>query len=168
MKTFALTSKRVAIGSAAALTLALGTAAVTTPAHAQGGDITRGVILGAIGGVALDQLANQPSRRDYYAAPPPRTDYVYERPAHRRVVREYVYHSHAASPAQQAFDSQPHRMRVSIQYQLMQRGLYNSGLDGAWGPGTSDALYSYARNHHKEGMLATVNGSDQLFSDLLG
>lgn len=151
----------VALGAAAALSVALGTAAVT-PAYAANGDVAKGLIIGAIGGYALNQMQHDNSR-SYSTS----RNYVVERPAHRRVVNEYVYQSGAASPAHQAFNSQTRRMRVSIQYQLMQRGLYNGALDGAWGPQTSNALFAFARNQNREGMLATVHGSDRLFSRLL-
>lgn len=152
---------------AAVVSLALG-AAVVTPAYADNGEVARGLILGAIGGYALSQMQARHER------PVVRRDYVVEHPAYHerddddRVVNEYVYTPAAASPAQRAFNSQQRRMRVSIQYQLMQRGLYNGALDGAWGPQTSDALYAFARNHHMEGKLATVRGSDRLFAKLLG
>lgn len=152
-----LTKSRAALGTAAALSIALGAASVT-PAYAEHGDVAKGLILGIAGGVALDQLANQRQRQ---------RSYVVEQPEHRRVVRQYVYTPQRASPAHQAFNSQDRKMRISIQYQLMQRGLYNASLDGAWGPSTSNALFSYAQRHHKEGMLTTVHGTDRLFSDLL-
>lgn len=151
----------IALGTAAALSLALGTAAVT-PAYAANGDVAKGLIIGAIGGYALDQMQHNNQRRQV------ERNYVIERPAQRRVVNEYVYTPASASPTHQAFDSQPRKMRVSIQYQLMQRGLYNGSLDGIWGPETSNALYAYARNHHMEGRLATRHGSNRLFAKLLG
>ncbi len=152
---------------AAALSLALG-AAVVTPAYADNGEISRGLIIGAIGGYALSQMQNQHQRQTVGR------DYVVEHPTYRsrddddRVVNEYVYTPTAASPTQRAFNSQQRKMRVSIQYQLMQRGLYNGALDGAWGPQTSNALYAFARNHRMEGKLTTVRGSDRLFAKLLG
>lgn len=153
-----LTKSRAALGTAAVLSIALGAASVT-PAYAEHGDVAKGLLLGLAGGVALDQLANKHQQQQ--------RSYVVERPVHRRTVREYVYTPQAASPAHQAFNSQDRKMRISIQYQLMQRGLYNASLDGAWGPSTSNALFSYAQRHHKEGMLTTVHGTDRLFSDLL-
>jgi hypothetical protein len=153
--------------TAAVLSLALG-ATLVSPAYADNGEISRGLIVGAIGGYALSQMQNQHQRQTV------RRDYVVERPAYRsrddddRGGNQYAYTPATASPTQRAFNSQQRKMRVSIQYQLMQRGLYNGALDGAWGPQTSNALYAFARNQHMQGKLTTVRGSDRLFAKLLG
>ena len=162
MKTIVATKfagKTLAGLNAAALALALGAASVT-PAHAEHGDVAKGLLLGLAGGVALDQLANQKRRPQATYAPPPEV--------HRRVVREYVPAPAPVSPLHRAFADQGRRERLAIQYHLMQDGLYDGAIDGVWGPATSQALFTYANQHQHEGMLTTQQGANQLFALILG
>ncbi len=51
-----------------------------------------------------------------------------------------------ATPAAQAFNSYSRRERMAIQRQLRAAGYYRSSIDGAFGPGTYNAVAAYARD----------------------
>lgn len=51
-----------------------------------------------------------------------------------------------ATPAAQAFNSYSRRERMAIQRRLRAAGYYNSSIDGAFGPGTYNAVAAYARD----------------------
>ncbi|WP_127901019.1 peptidoglycan-binding domain-containing protein [Solirhodobacter olei] len=180
------TPARPILAGATALSLAL--AATTQPARAEGGDITRGVLMGLAGGVILNQMAQDnwgrgrsntyvyrsyPRHRSYYesydtpsygyAAP----SYSYAAPAYSYVPQTSYVAPLPSSPLSQAFNSQDQRLRVSIQYRLMQAGFYNSTLDGLWGPATQNALYNYAQVHGQTAMLTNQQDANQLFGDIL-
>lgn len=165
MTTTSFPSGRALLG-ACAVSLALG--AVATPALADHGQVARGVILGLATGVAIDELSNNYYRPHYYYTRPA---YTYAEPTYYSQPTYYsapVYTAPAtASPLAMAFDSQDPQLRMSIQYNLMQQGFYNSTIDGVWGPATENALYGYARGHNDLAMLTTEDAANQLFSEIL-
>lgn len=167
MTQFSSASGRILLGGAVALSLVMTAAA--PPAEAKGGDITRGVLMGLATGVVIDQLSQHYYPRRY-AQPTyvqPQTQYYY-RPVYAPAPN-YTYSapSYYGSPLSRAFNSQDQRLRVSIQYNLMQQGYYNAALDGAWGPATQNALYNYAQTHNELALLTNEADANRLFSDIL-
>ena len=51
-----------------------------------------------------------------------------------------------ATPAAQAFNSYSRGERMAIQRRLRAAGYYHSSVDGAFGPGTYNAVVAYARD----------------------
>lgn len=168
-------------------TLALSMAAVLAaqPAQAQNGDIAKGILIGVATGVVVNQIAKDQARRQGNVIPDngwqqpqtrmsssgyqpdtyTRTTYA---PATYAPAPEWVSRPiQQVSPTRRAFNSQERQLRISIQYQLMQNGFYDGAIDGAWGPRTQQALFSYARSRDQVAMLTTVRGTNQLFSDIL-
>jgi hypothetical protein len=170
--------------------LSLAVAGGSQPADARGGDITRGVLMGLAAGVIIDQMARSNAGygyayRDYgYPAPgyyySPQHRYYY--PQRQRVYTRTYYYTPGytyyaprqayrppahVSPLARAFRSQDRRLRISIQYRLMESGYYNAALDGLWGPATQGALYNYARDNGELAMLTNQQDANQLFADIL-
>ena len=130
-------------GRIAGLT-ALSIAAVpATPALAWG-DKEQGFVAGVATAVIVDELLknNRKARlydRGYTAGPTyvePRP--VYSEPRHT----SSIY----ATPAARAFQSYSLRERKAIQSNLRAWGYYRGGIDGAFGPGTYNAVAAYARD----------------------
>lgn len=151
---------------AVAVAMAFGGGA--TPAAAQGGDITKGLLLGLVGGYAVNQYIQHQrgaQTRSVVSYPSyvqqPTTPVTYQQPPSTA-----PSFSHS-SPDSRAFSSEDRQVRIAIQYNLMQAGFYNGALDGIWGPATEDAVFHYARAHDQVAMLATEDGSRQLFSSIL-
>jgi hypothetical protein len=161
------------IGSALAVAIAFGS--LPTAAQAQHGDITKGVLLGLVAGYAVNQYVRNHPGANRRAAPvypqATRSSYVPQRrvaPAPTRVYYQPVRHHVASvSPEQRAFNSEERKLRIAIQYNLMQAGYYNSTLDGLWGPATESALYHYALANDRVSMLATESQTRALFGQIL-
>ncbi len=155
-------------GALVAIAVAVAIAAAPRPVQAQGGDITRGVLLGLVGGYSVDQYMHhqglfQPQTEvsaPVYAPQP--TAPVYYQPSGPTAA---AYSQ--ASPDSRAFNSEDRQVRIAIQYNLMQSGFYNGALDGVWGPATEDAVFHYARSHDQVAMLATEDDARQLFAAIL-
>ncbi len=145
----------------AALAVAMAGATMAPPAMAQGGDITKGAIIGLATGAIATHLydTRRAPRQTYYYAPAQRERVYYSQPT--------VRYSAPSSPVSRAFYSQDPQVRRSIQAALAQDGYYNSSIDGAWGPGTQDAIYQYARSHNQMSMMTTESDANQLFSQIL-
>ncbi len=114
-----------------------------TPALAWG-DKEQGFVAGVATAVIVDELLknNRKARlydRGYTAGPTyvePRP--VYSEPRHT----SSIY----ATPAARAFQSYSLRERKAIQSNLRAWGYYRGGIDGAFGPGTYNAVAAYARD----------------------
>lgn len=164
---------------ASALVAATAAGTLPTAAQAQGGDITRGVILGLVTGYAVNQImhAQHPqgtvvqSTSNYQPAYVPQRYVEEAAPVRYQPAPTYtpdpVYAPSTISPQQTAFVSQERKVRLSIQYQLMRDGYYSGAIDGLWGPGTEDALYHYAQANNQVSMLTTKHSTERLFSQIL-
>lgn len=156
---------KAAVSSALALVIVVGT--MPAPAQAKGGDITRGLLLGLVGGYAADQFIQHQRAAQ---ASPVTTYPTYDNqaaPVYYQQTAPAAPHYSQSSPDSRAFNSEDRQLRIAIQYNLMQQGLYNGALDGVWGPATENAVYSYARSHGQVSMLATEEESRQLFASIL-
>ena len=108
------------------------------------GDKEQGFVAGVATAVIVDELLknNRKARlydRGYTAGPTyvePRP--VYSEPRHT----SSIY----ATPAARAFQSYSLRERKAIQSNLRAWGYYRGGIDGAFGPGTYNAVAAYARD----------------------
>ncbi|MFC2969365.1 peptidoglycan-binding domain-containing protein [Acidimangrovimonas pyrenivorans] len=160
---------RMLIGATVALSMAAGLAA--QPAQAQNGDIAKGILIGVATGVVVHEIAKDQRRRQVQQ-PIVVSQPHYERHYYERRERHHVRYVPAPrptpiSPTHRAFNSQDRQLRVSIQYELMQRGYYAGTLDGVWGPRTRQAVFDYARGHDDVARLTTVEGSNRVFSGIL-
>ncbi len=132
------TAKTTLVAGLAALSIV---ALPTTPAQAWG-DKEQGFVAGVATAVIVDELLknNRKARaydRGQTAAPvyaEPRTVYVEP----RRSVSLY------STPAARAFQSYSLSERKAIQRNLRAWGYYRGGIDGSFGPGTYNAITTYA------------------------
>ena len=135
-----MNAKTTLIAGLTALSIA---AVPATPALAWG-DKEQGFVAGVATAVIVDELLknNRKARlydRGYTAGPTyvePRP--VYSEPRHT----SSIY----ATPAARAFQSYSLRERKAIQSNLRAWGYYRGGIDGAFGPGTYNAVAAYARD----------------------
>ena len=146
-------------------------ASATSPALAWGQreqDFTKGVLATLLVGTIIAD-ANRPQ----YAPQP-----VYRRPVYRQpVYHQPVYHqpvyyqpqpvSIYGTAAGQAFSSYSSNERLRIQSTLTAYGYYHGSIDGAFGPGTYDAVNAYARHTGKVAELATRSGAYGVYDGLL-
>lgn len=123
---------------------ALSIAAIPASPALAWGDKEQGFVAGVATAVIVDELLknNRKARlydRGYTAGPTyvePRP--VYSEPRHT----SSIY----ATPAARAFQSYSLRERKAIQSNLRAWGYYRGGIDGAFGPGTYNAVAAYARD----------------------
>lgn len=172
-------------GSIAAVMLANSAA----PALAWGKD-EQNIAKGALGVLMLgaimrdaDHHSRQNREREYreqYYNPPVYREPVYRQPVYQApVYREPTYYqpqprvyyqpvqSVYSTPAAQAFNSYSGNERLRIQATLANYGYYHGAVDGSFGPGTYQALTSYASQSGKTSMLATRGGAYGLMDGLL-
>jgi Putative peptidoglycan binding domain len=128
-----MTAKTNLIAALAAFSIA---AVPAAPALAWG-DKEQSFVAGVATAVIIDEiLKNGRKAREVRRAP----EVVYvERPA-------YTTTSIYATPAGRAFQSYSLSERKAIQRNLRAWGYYHGGIDGAFGPGTYNAVVSYARD----------------------
>ncbi|MFN3280855.1 MAG: peptidoglycan-binding domain-containing protein [Tabrizicola sp.] len=125
---------------------ALSVAAVpATPALAWG-DREQGFVAGVATAVIVDEIIKNRRARmaaPVYVAPAP----TFVEPRHsyvepRRTASTSIY----STPAARAFQSYSLTERKAIQRNLRAWGYYRGGIDGAFGPGTYNAITAYARD----------------------
>ena len=93
-------------------------------------------------------------------APAPAPRHVYQEP---RVSHSSIYTSNAA----QAFNSYSRQERKAIQRSLRAQGYYRGGVDGAFGPGTYNAVVAYARDAGAAGHLRSAGGAYAIYDGLI-
>ena len=120
----------------AGLTAAAIAAVPATPALAWG-EKEQGFVAGVATAVIVDELLKQ-GRKAREARRAPEVVYV-ERPVRTAT-------SISATPAGRAFQSYSLSERKAIQRNLRAWGYYRGGIDGAFGPGTYNAITAYARD----------------------
>lgn len=146
MLLFAMNAKTKVIAGLTALTIA---AVPATPALAWG-EKEQGFVAGVATAVIVDEiLKNRRARMGaapVYVAPAP----IYVEPRHVEPRHTYVEPRHTtsihATPAARAFQSYSASERKAIQRKLRAWGYYRGGIDGAFGPGTYNAIIAYARD----------------------
>lgn len=136
-----MNAKTALIAGLTALSIA---AVPATPALAWG-EKEQGFVAGVATAVIVDELLKNRRARlgsaPVYVAPTPtyvepRT--VYVEPRHTTSIY--------ATPAARAFQSYSLSERKAIQRNLRAWGYYRGGIDGAFGPGTYNAITAYARD----------------------
>lgn len=157
------TAKTATVAGLTALSIA---AVPATPALAWG-DKEKGFVAGAATAIIVDELLknNRKARlydRGYSAAPvyvQPRT--VYVEPRHTTTTSIY------STPAARAFQSYSLSERKAIQRNLRAWGYYRGGIDGAFGPGTYNAIVAYARDEGASANLRSTAGAYGLYDGMI-
>jgi hypothetical protein len=135
----AKTAKTTLVAGLTALSIA---AVPATPALAWG-EKEQGFVAGVATAVIVDELLKNRRARmgaPVYVAPAPvySPAPVYVEPRHTTSIY--------ATPAARAFQSYSLSERKAIQRNLRAWGYYRGGIDGAFGPGTYNAITAYARD----------------------
>ena len=171
-------AKNTLLAGLAALTMA---STIAAPAQAWGKK-EQGFVAGVATAVIVDQLVKNGKHRNNHAAPryvqPHQPRYVeprYVEPRYaepRYVEPRYVEPrgravSVYATPAAKAFNSYSAAERRAIQRRLKASGYYYGGIDGAFGPGTYNAVQSYARAAGAPDYLSSTKGAFALYDGML-
>jgi hypothetical protein len=153
--------KTAAVSAIAATSIFMGS---LTPAQAFG-DRERAFLQGIATAVIVDKLieTQRPRRQaPVYVAPP--VTFVPDQPTyHPRPVQTSIYQT----PAARAFNSYGYSERVAIQRRLAALGYYRSGIDGAFGPGTYNAVVAYARDAGQGSSLGGTNTAFGVYDGLI-
>jgi hypothetical protein len=128
-----MNAKNTLIAGLAAASIA---AVPAAPALAWG-DKEQGFVAGVATAVIIDELLKQNRKARRATAP------VYVQPAPVYVPAQTSIY---ATPAGRAFQSYSLSERKAIQRNLRAWGYYRGGIDGAFGPGTYNAVTAYARD----------------------
>jgi hypothetical protein len=154
--------KTAAVSAIAATSILMGS---LTPAQAFG-DRERAFLQGIATAVIVDKLISEGQRprrqQPVYVAPP--VTFVPQEPVYvPRPVQTSIYHT----PAARAFNSYSRAERVAIQRRLAALGYYRSGIDGAFGPGTYNAVVAYARDAGQASSLGGTNTAFGVYDGLI-
>jgi Putative peptidoglycan binding domain len=141
----------------AALTAATIAATPAAPALAWG-EKEQSFVAGVATAVIIDELLKQ-NRIAREARRAPEVVYV-ERPAHTTTS---IYRT----PAARAFQSYSLAERKEIQRNLRAWGYYRGGIDGAFGPGTYNAVVAYARDEGTSNSLKSTSGAYGVYDGLI-
>jgi hypothetical protein len=156
-----LSLKTTTIAATVALSIATLSAA---PAQAWGKK-EQGFVAGVATAIIIDELID--NNRHRKAAPAPAPRYVYQEPRvvyqEPRVTHGSIYNTNAA----QAFNSYSRQERKAIQRSLRAQGYYRGGVDGAFGPGTYNAVVTYARDAGAAGHLRSAGGAYAIYDGLI-
>ncbi len=164
----AKTAKTTLIAGLTALSIA---AVSASPALAWG-DKEQGFVAGAATAIIVDELLknNRKARlydRGYTAGPTyvePRTVYVEPRTVYTEPRHTTSIYS---TPAARAFQSYSLSERKAIQRNLRAWGYYRGGVDGAFGPGTYNAVVSYARDEGATASLKSTSGAYGIYDGMI-
>lgn len=88
------------------------------------------------------------------------------RPTYRPTQAAYVSPIYS-SPVATAFNAYSNTDRKRIQQRLAAQGYYTSGIDGAFGQGTYNAINAYANAQGKATQLNTPAGVHGVFGDMI-
>ena len=176
--TFA-SAKTSAIAAVTALSLALTAAA---PAHALGKN-ERNFLKGVAATLIIGAIINDANARTQPApAPKPQPGYghrprhddrpQYDNRDHRKEHRTTgrvigTSGSVYATPAAQTFNRYSANERRAIQRSLRAYGYYTGSIDGAFGPGTYNAVLAYARDTGGAHQIKSQAGSFGLYDSLI-
>jgi Putative peptidoglycan binding domain len=158
------TVKTTAIAAIAAVAIA---GSLASPAEAFGRN-ERNFVQGAaaaviIGAIINDANRRQPVQRQVVVEEPRRVYVEPQRVYVQREVRSSIY----STPAAQAFNSYSRSERMTIQRRLQGYGYYRSGIDGAFGPGTYNAVVAYARDTGIEDNLGSSRDAFGVYDALI-
>ncbi|WP_431298527.1 peptidoglycan-binding domain-containing protein [Tabrizicola sp. BL-A-41-H6] len=160
-----MTAKSTIIAALAALSIV---AVPAAPAHAWG-DKEQGFVAGVATAVIVDELLKQSRQaRAYRRAPAVAAPTYFVEPR-----QTYATPTHTATtsiyrtPAAQAFNSYSRAERKAIQRALRSWGYYRGGLDGAFGPGTYNAISAYARDEGVSANLRSTNTAYAVYDGLI-
>jgi hypothetical protein len=152
-----MTAKRNLIAALTAASLALPAA----PALAWG-DKEQGFVAGVVTTIIVDELLKQ-NRIAREARRSPEVIYV-ERPTYSsKSGGTSIY----ATPAGRAFQNYSLHERKAIQRNLRAWGYYRGGIDGAFGPGTYNAITAYARDQGLARNLSSNAGAFAVYDSLI-
>lgn len=157
--TFSFT--RTATAAVTALALAAGSA---VPAHAWGKNeqnFLKGVLAAAAVGAIINhnRNKNRAEAAPQYFAPAPQPRYHEpHRPRHS---------APAFTPVAAAFNEYSPASRRAIQQRLHAYGYYRGPIDGAFGPGTRNAIEAYARDTGNVQATQSRDGTVRLLNGLL-
>jgi hypothetical protein len=157
--TFSLT--RTATAAVTAFALAAGSA---VPAHAWGKNeqnFLKGVLAAAAVGAIINHNRKQgrAEAQPQYFAPAPQY-YEPHRPRHTNP-------GPAFTPVAAAFNEYSPASRRAIQQRLRAYGYYRGPIDGAFGPGTRNAIQAYARDTGNGQAIQSRDGTVRLLNGLL-
>lgn len=151
-----LNAKNTLISGLTALSIA---AVPAAPALAWG-EKEQGFVAGVATAVIIDELLkNNRKARLYDRGQTPAPVYVEPRP----VRTTSIY----ATPAARAFQSYSLGERKAIQRNLRAWGYYRGGIDGAFGPGTYNAVVAYARDEGASASLKSTSGAYGVYDGLI-
>jgi hypothetical protein len=140
----------------AAITAASIASVPAAPAFAWG-DKEQSFVAGVATAVIVDEiLKNRRIAREARRTP----EVVYVEP---RTVHTSIY----STPAARAFSSYSLSERKAIQRNLRAWGYYHGGIDGAFGPGTYNAIVSYARDEGASASLKSTAGAYGVYDGLI-
>lgn len=130
------------------------------------GDKEQGFVAGAATAIIVDELLknNRKARlydRGYTAAGPTYAEPRYVEP------RAKVHTSIYSTPAARAFQSYSLSERKAIQRNLRAWGYYRGGIDGAFGPGTYNAVVAYARDEGATANLRSTSGAYGIYDGMI-
>ena len=148
------TAKSTIVAAIAALSVA---AVPATPALAWGKK-EQGFVAGVATAIIIDELLKQNRRAAAQPLPAPVPVYVPPAP---------TYTSIYATPAARAFNTYSLAERKAIQRKLRAWGYYHGGIDGAFGPGTYNAVVAYARNSGSASSLSSTGGAYAIYDGLI-
>lgn len=150
-----MTAKTSLIAALTALSIA---AVPATPALAWG-DKEQSFVAGVATAVIIDELLKQ-NRKSREVRRTPDVVYV-DRPVHSSSTSIY------STPAARAFSSYSLSERKAIQRNLRAWGYYRGGIDGAFGPGTYNAVTAYARDEGASSNLGSSSGAYAVYDGLI-
>ena len=155
---------KTATAAVTALSLTL---AGTAPAQAWGKNeqnFLKGVAATLIIGTILNQGRNRAAPQPVYPQQP-----VYRQPVRPQPVSGgggYAVPLYQ-TPAALAFNSYGSAERRAIQQRLASYGYYRSGIDGAFGPGTYNAVVAYAHDTGNSAQLRSRAGAFGVYDSLI-
>lgn len=157
-----MTVKSTLVAAIAALSIA----AVPAPALAWG-DKEQSFVAGVATAIIVDELLKNHRKAQAYdrRQPAPRKVYVAPRTVYVEPPRQTT--SVYSTPAARAFNSYSASERRAIQSNLRAWGYYHGGIDGAFGPGTYNAIVAYARDERAAGNLSTTSGAFAVYDGLI-
>ena len=133
-------------------------ATVPAPPALAWGDKEQGFVAGVATAVIIDQLLRL-NLRPREARNAPVMNFV--EPAAPATMSIY------RTPAARAFQSYSPTERKAIQRNLRASGHYRGGIDGAFGPGTYNAVIAYARDEGLSTRLSDTNTAFGVYDSLL-
>ncbi len=165
---------------AVAATLVAALALPAAPALAWGKNeqnFTKGVVTALIAGALIQDWNRrahaQPQPQPVYVPPRPPVYQppVYQPPVYQQPVYQPPVYQPAPSvyntPAALAFNTYSRNERLRIQATLANYGYYRGGIDGNFGPGTYQAIASYAQAQGKFQELQTRGGAYGIYDGLI-